>query len=715
MEKTDNLDVVVEKIIQEVGPHLIVGAPLAAGKPNHLLNALYDRVKKDKNLKLTILTALSLQKPRGNSFFEKRFFEPLNERIFGNYPELDYVHDRQKNKLPANIQVIEFYYPPGNLLSNSHAQKNYLASNYTHAVRDNLNRGINVICQQVSRGEIEGKLVYSLSCNSDITGDIIKGAKERKMPLMVVGQVNQNLPFMYGESVMSPGDFDIILDNPTLEYKVFGPPKMSVSPADYMIGFHSSTLVKDDGEIQIGIGSLGDALVYALCLRQEQNLVYQDFLKRLDINSHVFPVLTQFGQTTPFLKGLFAATEMFVDSFIFLFKTGILKKKVYDNVIIQRLLNQGEIQEQFNPGILDLLLREKAIGTILSIDDFKFLKEFGIFKEDLSWENGYIRLANGHVIEGDLLKNITEIKSNCLGNKLRNGAVSHAGFFLGPQTFYQFLKDLPIEKRKLIRMKQISKINHLYGHEEIDRLQRKNGRFINNCMKVTLNGSACSDALENGAQVSGVGGQYNFVAMAHELPDARSILQLKSVRTNSRGKLESNIVFSYGYCTIPRHLRDIVVTEYGIADLRSKTDEEVIQELIQIADSRFQSQLMAQAKKAGKLSYSYKVPPRFKNNYPWKYQMLITQEQEKGFFSPFPFGTEFTDQEIRIGKALKFLNKLKSDKANFIIFLIGALFKKKESTKYNDLLERMSLKENKTFKEKMMRKILLNAFDRANV
>ena len=73
--------------------------------------------------------------------------------------------------------------------------------------------------------------------------------------------------------------------------------------------------------------------------------------------------------------------------------------------------------------------------------------------------------------------------------------------------------------------------------------------------------------LEDGRVVSGVGGQYNFVAQGHALHDARSILILRSWR-ESGGEVSSNIVWEYGHCTIPRHLRDIVITEYGIADLR---------------------------------------------------------------------------------------------------------------------------------------------------
>jgi hypothetical protein len=60
----------------------------------------------------------------------------------------------------------------------------------------------------------------------------------------------------------------------------------------------------------------------------------------------------------------------------------------------------------------------------------------------------------------------------------------------------------------------------------------RKARFMNTTMKVTLLGAAASDALESGQVVSGVGGQYNFVAMAHALPDARSILMLRATHDN---------------------------------------------------------------------------------------------------------------------------------------------------------------------------------------
>ena len=71
----------------------------------------------------------------------------------------------------------------------------------------------------------------------------------------------------------------------------------------------------------------------------------------------------------------------------------------------------------------------------------------------------------------------------------------------------------------------VSFVNQLDGADQALKIaQRRHGRFLNSTMMMTLLGAAVSDGLADGRVVSGVGGQYNFVAMAHSLPEARSIL-----------------------------------------------------------------------------------------------------------------------------------------------------------------------------------------------
>ncbi len=170
----------------------------------------------------------------------------------------------------------------------------------------------------------------------------------------------------------------------------------------------------------------------------------------------------------------------------------------------------------------------------------------------------------------------------------------HGGFFLGPRDFYEALAAMPREESELIGMDSVRRINRI-DDPVLRELQRRDARFVNTGMMVTLSGAVVSDGLESGEVVSGVGGQYNFVAQAHELPGARSIICIRATRGAGKA-LRSNIVPHYGHITIPRHLRDIVVTEYGAADLRGRSDQEIIEALLGIADSRFQPELLEAAR-----------------------------------------------------------------------------------------------------------------------
>ena len=81
---------------------------------------------------------------------------------------------------------------------------------------------------------------------------------------------------MYGDAVVARDSFDFVLDDPRFDHRIFAPPKMPVSDADHMIGLYASTLIKDGGELQVGIGALGDALVYSMLLRHQDNCVYRE-------------------------------------------------------------------------------------------------------------------------------------------------------------------------------------------------------------------------------------------------------------------------------------------------------------------------------------------------------------------------------------------------------------------------------------------------------
>jgi acyl-CoA hydrolase len=235
----------------------------------------------------------------------------------------------------------------------------------------------------------------------------------------------------------------------------------------------------------------------------------------------------------------------------------------------------------------------------------------------------------------------------------------HAAFFVGSKAFYQALREMPDAERAKFQMTAVSYVNELYGDEAAKRSARIKSRFINNAMMATLLGSVISDGLEDGKVVSGVGGQYNFVAQSFALADARSIIMVRATR-NAKGRVTSNILWNYGHSTIPRHLRDVVVTEYGIADLRGKTDRDVIAALLSIADSRFQSELLRQAKDSGKIETGFELPAACRENTPERIETALRPAYAAGLIPPFPFGTDFTQTEQRLIPALTRLSSASS-------------------------------------------------------
>jgi hypothetical protein len=223
-------------------------------------------------------------------------------------------------------------------------------------------------------------------------------------------------------------------------------------------------------------------------------------------------------------------------------------------------------------------------------------------------------------------------------------------------------------------------------------------------MMATLTGAAVSDGLEDGHVVSGVGGQYNFVAMAHALPDARSIMLLRATRQHG-GEAVSNIIWNYGHTTIPRHLRDILITEYGIADLRGQSDSEVIKRLLAITDSRFQPQLLVQAKDAGKLEHDYNIPDEQLHNLPETVHKRLHQAQAAGLLPDFPFGTDFTAEELDI---VKILQKMK-ESSEHPLQMLKALFTSVSEDKQvpEAWLERLQLDHPESWRQKLLRHLFI--------
>ena len=703
----------VDAVLRRVGPRIVLALPLGIGKPNPLVNEFYRRALRDSTIDLTILTALSLLKPVARSALEARLLTPLAARVFGTYVEPEYARAMQSDTLPPNIRIVEFFLAPGAFLDSRHAQRHYLSANYTHVARDCLARGVNVMAQLVARRVVNGELQLSFGSNADVSVDLlplIEDARATGRDIVTVAQTHAQMPFMTGHALVDPGRFDFLVDDPRYDYDLFCPPNPPLGTVDHAIGLYASALVRDGGTLQIGIGELGDSLVYALLLRHQQNAAWSRALQALG-TATAAPLIHAAGGDAPFCAGLFACTEMFVDQLLELYRAGILCRRVYDSLPLERLLSSGQTGERFDERILGLLAAAGA-GPVLSSAEFADLKCHGVFRQDVEFADARVRAAGGEWIAANLADPASRARlaAECLGSELRNGQVLHAGFFLGPRGFYAALRELPEGERAQFGMRGVAFVNQLYGaDQELRILQRRAARCINTTMMVTLLGAAVSDALENGQVVSGVGGQYNFVAMAHALPGARSILCVRATRTR-HGHTTSNIIWNYAHQTIPRHLRDLVVTEYGIADLRGRTDEEIIIALLNVADSRFQDALLSRARSAGKIRADYRIPDAFRNNLPQRLTLALRGHRQQGYFSEYPFGTDLAEEEIVLTRALKFLAGRTSSPWGRVKTAAASLTATPAS-RHTSALKRMGLDQPRGLSERLQRRLLVFALN----
>ena len=631
-----------QQIAGRLGPDLRIAAPLGLGKPHGLLNALYQLTVKDTTRSLRLYTALSLTRPQPKPGLEARFLEPFLQRHFGvDQVDPQYALDQARDALPSNVEVHEFYLQSGALLHSGSAQCNYISQNYTHVARDLVLQDINLLVQLVARREGPDGVHYSLSCNPDLTLDFLRLAKAagRQRPLCVA-VVHPDLPYLGGAAEVAEDYFDLELQ-PVASPRLFALPRLAVDLVEYALGLHASALVKDGGCLQIGIGALSDALVKGLLLRQQENTLWRRALVALDPVGSTHALAAWMGGLAPFQTGLYGASEMVMDGFMHLQRAGILKRRSWDNLALERASAAGRLAADV-PG--------------------------------------------GHYLRG--------------------------AFFLGTHELYAWLGATEAADPDAIDMCPVSNVNQLYGdHQALAMLQRRSARFFNTCMMASLLGAATSDTLDDGGVVSGVGGQYNFVAMAHELPDGRSALLLRSTR-RSRGGIESNIRWNYGQTTIPRHLRDLYITEYGVADLRGKSDSECIEAMLAICDARFLDALCAEAKSHGKLAADFVIPEAWRCHRPGYLREALAPLQQKGLLPQFPFGSDFTNIEQQLLCALTWLKSSKDTWRGRWLLLRRLLNPGPPATEELAALARMNLEQPHNLSERIEQRLLQAALRR---
>lgn len=187
-------------------------------------------------------------------------------------------------------------------------------------------------------------------------------------------------------------------------------------------------------------------------------------------------------------------------------------------------------------------------------------KDLGIHSEMFS--DGVVELVEAGVINGQ--------KKSLLPGKIV------ANFLMGSKRLYDF-----VDHNKDIAMYPVDFTNDPVIVAKNDRIV-----CINSSVQVDLMGQACSESVGL-TQISGVGGQVDFVRGASMAKNGISILAFSS--TAAKGKISKIVPFldEGAAVTTSRNDIDYVITEYGIAHLKGKTLKERAKALIAIAHPDF--------------------------------------------------------------------------------------------------------------------------------
>lgn len=236
------------------------------------------------------------------------------------------------------------------------------------------------------------------------------------------------------------------------------------------------------------------------------------------------------------------------------------EEEIIAGYIIDRLYNGNCIQ-------LGIGGTPNAVGKIVAASD---LKDLGVHTE--MYVDAYLEMFKAGKITG-ACKNIDRYKQVY-------------SFVMGSQELYDYVDDNPG-----LASYPIDYTNHPAVIAQID-----NFVSINACIEVDLFGQVCAESVGT-RHISGTGGQLDFVEGAYKSKGGQSFICLPST-IDIKGKTASRIkpILSPGaIVTDPRTATHMLVTEYGIADMKGKSTWERAEALIKIAHPDFRDMLVQEA------------------------------------------------------------------------------------------------------------------------
>ncbi len=160
-------------------------------------------------------------------------------------------------------------------------------------------------------------------------------------------------------------------------------------------------------------------------------------------------------------------------------------------------------------------------------------------------------------------------------------------FIMGSQDLYKWVDDNPF-----IEMHPENYVNDPWVIAQNNKLIS-----INSALQIDVLGQIAADTI-GPKQFSGVGGQIDFIRGAkRSIGGGKSIIAIPS--TASGGKVSRIVPALYEgtAVTTTRNEVDYIITEYGIAKLSGKTNEERLKALVGISHPDFREEIMAKARK----------------------------------------------------------------------------------------------------------------------
>jgi len=156
-----------------------------------------------------------------------------------------------------------------------------------------------------------------------------------------------------------------------------------------------------------------------------------------------------------------------------------------------------------------------------------------------------------------------------------------ATFLMGTKRLYDFVDNNPA-----VTMYPSNYTNDPYIAGQNDNLVS-----INSCVQVDLLGQVCADMV-GPTQISGVGGQVDFVRAAAISKGGRSIIAMSSTAAGGSISKIVPMLDEGAAVTTSRNDVEYIVTEYGIANLKYRTVRDRARMLIQIAHPKFRDSLI---------------------------------------------------------------------------------------------------------------------------